>query len=92
MIIRKPELLQKVIKETIGTIWGNTTIGNLTDVGHQKRICFTVDGQPAMLDIYQEKDRTTTFRAVGKNAELINKINRNCSAGSRLPDDLRTPR
>ena len=73
-IIRKPELLQKVVQETINNIWSNTTIADLTDVGHQKRICYTVEGQPAMLDIYQNKDGTTTFRAVGKNIELTNQL------------------
>lgn len=43
-IIRKPELLEKVIKDTIETLWGNTSVSEMTEVGNQKRINFTVSG------------------------------------------------
>ena len=73
-IVRKPELLHKVVKDTLEAIWVNTTIADLVAVGNQKRICFTVNGQPATLDVYQSKDGSTTFRAVGKNIDLTNQL------------------
>ena len=76
-IIRKPDFLQKLIQETIEALWNNTTVSGLTDVGNQKRICYTVDGKPAMLDIYQKTDGTTSFKATGKNTELTNTLIKN---------------
>ena len=71
-IIRKPDLLQKLVAETIESLWKNTTVADIGDVGNQKRINFTVDGKQGTLDIYQNKDGYTTFRAIGKNVDLTN--------------------
>ena len=73
-IIRKPELLEKVIKNTIETLWSNTSVSEMTEVGNQKRINFTVSGKPAMVAIFQKQDGTTTFQAIGKNTELTNQL------------------
>ena len=71
-IIRKPELLEKVIKDTIETLWDNTTVSDMKEVGNQKRINYTVFGKPAMVAIFQKQDGTTTFQAIGKNTEYTN--------------------
>lgn len=76
-IIRDPKLLQKMICEAISSLWVNTTVSDLVDVGNQKRICFTVDGKPAKLDIYQKSDGTTSFKATGKNQELTDLLIKN---------------
>ena len=55
-IIRKIEMLYKLIKDTIEAIWSNTTISTFTNIGNQKRISFTVDGKEATIDVYQKKD------------------------------------
>ena len=73
-IIRKIEMLYKLIKNTIEAIWSNTTISTFTNIGNQKRISFTVDGKEATIDVYQKKDGTTTFSSVGKNVDLTNQL------------------
>lgn len=76
-MIREPDLLQKLIRETIENLWTNTTVSELSDVGKQKRICYTVDGMSAMLDIFQKSDGTTSFKATGKNTELTDILIKN---------------
>ena len=73
-IVRKPDLLQKLVSETIKSLWDNTTVSEITDAGNQKRICFTVNGNPAMLAIYQKQDGTTTFQAIGKNTDFTKQL------------------
>lgn len=73
-IIRKPDLLHKLITETIEDLWKNTTVSEIVDVGNQKRINYTVNGQPATLDIYQTKEGYTTFKATGKNIDLTKQL------------------
>lgn len=65
-IIRKPDLLHKLVTETIKGLWNNITVSDIVDIGNQKRIKFTVDGKPAILDIYQNRGGYTTFRSTGK--------------------------
>lgn len=71
-IIRKLKLLEKVIKDTIESLWENTSVSEITKVGNQNRISFTVSGKTAMLAIFQRQDGTTTFNSIGKNTELTN--------------------
>lgn len=73
-IIRKPELLEKIIRDTIETLWDNTSVSEMTEIGNQKRVSFTVDGKPAMVAIFQRQDGATTFQAIGKNTELTNQL------------------
>ena len=73
-IIRKPDSLQKLVKDTIISLWKNTTVSDIVDIGNQKRINFTVDGKSATLDIYQNKDGYTTFRSAGKNTDLTDHL------------------
>lgn len=69
---------REIIKQAIDDIgcqeWGDFSTGEITCVGTAYRITFETDGMSAMLNLFFNKDGSTTISPTGKNIEISTKI------------------
>lgn len=73
-IIRDIKKLKAVLDDIVVSIWPNAKTKDIEVIGNHKRYTFSVNYQNALLDIYQNANGSTTFRATGSNIAISRKL------------------
>lgn len=66
-IIRDIKKLEKLLDDTVKSIWSDAIGKGIKKVGNQKRYTFEVNRVESFLDIYQRNDGQTTLKPIGDN-------------------------